>query len=178
VNDFDFGRSHFALFGLPESYRLDMAALEGRYRELQSVYHPDRSASLPDAQKRQSLQIATQINQAFQTLKQPLSRARYLLQLRGVDTQEETNTAMPMDFLMAQMEWRERIADVKASRSIGDLEGLGRELAGEIKTLETELAMALDDKADLPAAASAVRKLKFLEKLDQEIGDAIEMLLD
>src|SRR5690606_15056315 len=78
---FDFSRSHFDLFAQPEMFTIDRAALDARYRELQAQYHPDRYASGSDAEKRLALQVATHINEAYQTLKSPLSRARYLLQL-------------------------------------------------------------------------------------------------
>lgn len=175
---FDFTRDHFQLFGLPRAFRLDAAALESAYRALQSQYHPDRAAALPDADKRLALQAATQINEAFQTLRSPLARGRYLLALADVDTQEETNTAMPAAFLMQQMEWREAIGDAKAARNVDALEALGRELRGEAKRMEAELAAALDERADHATAALLVRKLKFMDKLDREVGDVLDILLE
>ncbi|GLS04944.1 co-chaperone protein HscB [Chitiniphilus shinanonensis] len=173
---FDFAASHFDLFEQPARFAIDARALDARYRALQAQYHPDRYASAGDAEKRLALQIATRVNEAYQILKSPLARGRYLLTLAGVDTQEETNTAMPMDFLMGQMEWREQIAEARASGNVERLEALNTELRGEIGDLEAELGDLLD--ADrLAEAAVAVRKLRFLEKLDQEIGDAIEAAL-
>jgi molecular chaperone HscB len=174
---FDFSSDHFQLFGLPPAFRLDMAALEAAYRALQSQYHPDRAATLADADKRHALQAATQINEAFQTLKSPLARGRYLLALAGIDTQEETNTAMPVDFLMQQMEWREAIGDAKAGADVEALEKLGRSLREEARKMESRLAAALDEQNDHAEAALLVRKLKFMDKLDREIGDVVEMLL-
>ncbi|HEY9102902.1 Fe-S protein assembly co-chaperone HscB [Chitinimonas sp.] len=175
---FDFTQDHFALFGLPRAFRLDAAALENAYRALQSQYHPDRAASLPDADKRLALQAATRVNEAFQVLKSPLARARYLLQLAGVDTQEETNTSMPAAFLMQQMEWREAVADARSEGRVEALDALADELRAETRRLEGDLARGLDDQPDHALVALTVRKLRFLEKLDQEIGDAVELLLD
>ncbi|WP_269533858.1 Fe-S protein assembly co-chaperone HscB [Chitinimonas sp. BJYL2] len=174
----DFSHDHFTLFGLPRSYSLDGAALETAYRALQSLYHPDRAAALADADKRLALQAATRVNEAFQTLKSPLNRARYLLQLAGVDTKEETNTSMPAAFLMQQMEWREAVMDARAAQDMAALDQLAGELAGETRVLEHALARELDTRHDYAAAALIVRKLRFLAKLDQEIGDAVEVLLD
>ncbi|MGL4603501.1 MAG: Fe-S protein assembly co-chaperone HscB [Iodobacter sp.] len=175
--NFDFTQNHFDLFSLPAQFVLDQRLLESNYRALLASCHPDRFASENDARRRLSLQIATQVNEAYQTLKSPLARGRYLLKLSGVDTQEESNTAMPIDFLMNQMEWREAIADAKASQNIESLENIGRELAAETSALEQHLASLLDETHDLSAATVAVRKLRFMEKLEQEIGDAIETLL-
>ncbi|MGQ5523599.1 Fe-S protein assembly co-chaperone HscB [Chitinimonas sp. PSY-7] len=175
---FDFSLDHFSLFGLQRTFALDSAVLESAYRALQTQYHPDRAASLPDADKRQALQAATRVNEAFQLLKSPISRARYLLQLVGVDTQEETNTKMPVAFLMQQMEWRETVADARASQDMPALDQLAEDLGKERRGLEAALVIDLDVQHDYEHAALTVRKLRFLEKLDQEIGDAVEVLLD
>ncbi|STQ89586.1 Fe-S protein assembly co-chaperone HscB [Iodobacter fluviatilis] len=175
--NFDFTQNHFALFDLPARFALDQRSIDSNYRSLLATYHPDRFASENDAVRRMSLQIATQVNEAYQTLKSPIARGRYLLKLAGVDTEEESNTAMPIDFLMNQMEWREAIIDAKATQNIESLENIGRELAAETSALEQHLASLLDETHDLSAASVAVRKLRFMEKLEQEIGDAIETLL-
>ena len=173
----DFTQSHFALFGLPQTFAQDLRLLDARYREQVAAYHPDRFASASDAEKRLSLQAATRVNEAYQTLKNPLTRARYLLELAGVDNQEETNTAMPMDFLMAQMQWREAIEDARAQQNVDALEKLNLDLRAEVEALEAHLAQLLDTMHDFSAAALAVRKLRFFEKLEEEVGNAIEKVL-
>lgn len=177
MTNIDFTRNHFELFEQHARFALDKTALEQRYRALQAEVHPDRHAHLSEAERRLSLQWATQVNSAFQTLKQPLSRARYLLHLKGVDTQEETNTAMPADFLMEQMEWRESIEEARSTQDVVALEGLSRRLQLELQALHDVLTQQIDSENDYTAAALTVRKLKFLEKLDEEIGNAIEAAL-
>jgi molecular chaperone HscB len=173
----EFSQDFFQLFGLPRRFVLDKQQLEQSWRAAAAAVHPDRYASSPDAEKRMALMQATRVNEAYQTLKSPLRRARYLLALQGRDTQEETNTSMPVDFLMAQMEWRENIEEARDDSNVEALEALSGQLRRENRTLVEDLASALDDAGDLDAAALMVRKLRFLEKLDQEIGDAIETLL-
>lgn len=173
----DFSQNHFALFGLPEQFALEARELESRYRALVSEYHPDRAAAGSDTEKRLALQASTQVNEAWQTLKNPLARGRYLLKLRGVDTQEHTNTSMPMDFLMNQMQWREAIEEADANHNLDRLEELSRELRGEIGALEDHLGILLDTDQNNTEAALAVRKLRFLEKLEEEISDAIEQAM-
>ena len=173
----DFSKNHFELFGLPPSFTLDMTQLEQAYRQLQSQVHPDKHAHLGETEKRLALQWATQANHAYQTLRQPLARARYLLQLNGVDTQEETNTAMPADFLMEQMEWREAISDAKAAQDINELEALSHRLRREVQQMQQSVAQLLDEQQAYAKAAELVRKLRFFEKLDSELGDAIEAAL-
>lgn len=173
----DFTQNHFALFGLPQTFSQDARELESRYRTLVAQCHPDRSAAEDETTKRLALQASTRINEAWQTLKSPLARARYLLQLRGVDTQEHTNTAMPMDFLLNQMQWREAIEDAESARNLERLEMLNRELRDEIEAHEANLGALIDQTHDYPEAALSVRKLRFLEKLEEDIGHAIEKIL-
>ncbi|MBI3146871.1 MAG: Fe-S protein assembly co-chaperone HscB [Pseudogulbenkiania sp.] len=175
--NFDFKQDHFSLFGLPRQFALDAGQLDSAWRTVAAQVHPDRFASASDAEKRAALMMATHANEAYRTLKSPLARARYLLLLAGVDTQEDTNTSMPTDFLMAQMEWREAIGDAKDGRDVEALEKLAHELRSDAASLQQHLKAALDDAGDLDGAAVLVRKLRFLEKLEQEIGDAIESLL-
>lgn len=173
----NFNQDFFALFNLPRRFALDRSALDSAYRQIQGEVHPDRFAARPDAERRLALQWATRANEAHQTLRQPLARARYLLALAGVDTAEDTNTAMPAEFLMLQMEWREAMMDARAARDADALETLIREVRADARALEAELAVALDDSGDFAAAASLVRKLRFLEKLEADLGEALEALL-
>src|SRR5436189_3457099 len=103
--------SHFELFGLQPAFALDTEALEKAYREIQSRVHPDRFAHAGDAERRASLQWTTRVNEAFESLKNPVSRASHLLALHGVDVAFETNTAMPPEFLMQQMKLREALEE-------------------------------------------------------------------
>ena len=107
----DFSADHFALFALPRQQALDEAALDQAFRQLQAQVHPDRHARADDAQRRLAMQWSTRVNEAYQTLKSPLRRARYLLTLLGCDPEVENNTAMPADFLLRQMELRETVAE-------------------------------------------------------------------
>jgi len=174
----EFSQNYFELFGLPAAYAIDTSRLDVAYRDVQSQVHPDRFANAPEAERRRSMQWATFANEAYQTLKSPLSRARYLVKLNGVDTEEETNTAMPPDFLMRQMEWREAVVGAKQTRDADALENVARELAGERKVLLSELARCLDVAKDYHGAAGAVRKMRFLEKLEEEISGTLELLED
>jgi molecular chaperone HscB len=170
----DFQKNFFQLFGLPERYRLDRGELSQRYRMLQNEVHPDKFADRPEAERRLSMQWTTQINEAYQTLGNAVQRGRYLLRQHGVDTQEETNTAMPADFLMQQMEWREAIEEARNASDLAALEGLETRLQHEVRELEAQLAANIDDHADYQAAAGDVRKLRFLEKLAEDIASAFD----
>lgn len=168
-------RDHFSLFGLPRSQGLDVDRLDALYRDIQAKVHPDRHAHLSDAEKRMAMQWATQVNEAWQTLRDPLRRARYLLQLAGHDVALESNTAMPADFLMAQMELRERVAEAKAAGDADTLDALHRELKKTVRGEHDALRAALDG-GDPARAGALVRQLMFQEKLLAEIDDALAAL--
>ena len=169
-------QNHFELFGLNAAFDIDTPQLEQAYRKLQAEVHPDRFAAASEQERLQSLQWATCVNEAYQTLKNPLFRARYLLQLAGYDTGEESNTAMPAAFLMRQMEWREAIEEARHAADIEALDALGRELRHEEEALKRNLAAKLDQHPDYAAASETVRKLRFLDKVQAEIDSAIETL--
>lgn len=172
----DFQQNHFRLFGLEPTFRLDGAALESQYRALQAEVHPDKAAHLGEAGQRVAMQQSTRVNEAYQTLKSPLRRARYLLSLHGVDTQEETNTAMPVDFLMAQMELREALEAAVSARDADALDALETHMKTETRQLEAQLAVKIDADQDYAAAAGLVRKLRFMEKLAEEINSAYDQI--
>ena len=163
--------SHFELFGLPPAFAVDAAALDRAYRGIQSRVHPDRFAHAGDAGRRASMQWTTRVNEAYRTLKSPVQRARYLLELNGVDVGFETNTRMPADFLLRQLELRETLAGAKLPEA---LDALLAEVRREQRLLEQGIAQLIDDRKDYAAAAGEVRKLMFLDKLAAEIDLAYE----
>ncbi len=164
-------QNHFDLFGLPPSYSIEEEALERSYREIQSKVHPDRFAHAGDAERRASLQWTTRVNEAFQILKNPVARARHLLELHGVDVAFETNTAMPPEFLMQQMELREALEEAKTPAALDQMrKGLRQEKAA----LQDQIGQAIDSRKDYAGAAGLVRKLQFLDRLDEEIDSAYE----
>ena len=173
---FSLEKNHFDLFGLSPAFQLDLTQLEQSYRDIQAQVHPDKHAHLGDVERRLAMQWSTHANEAYQTLRQPLARARYLLQLNGVESDEHSNTAMSPAFLMEQMEWREAIGDAKAAEALDELEHLAGRLRAEIRERQERLQQALDVERDFAQAAEQVRELKFMEKLREEIHFALEAL--
>jgi molecular chaperone HscB len=167
-------QSHFKLFGLAPAFALEHEALERCYRQIQSQVHPDRFAHAGDAERRASLQWTTRVNEAYRTLKDPVQRARHILELHGVDVAFETNTQMPTDFLMQQLELREELESAVAAKDPASLDRLRATLSASKAALETEVAEAIDGRQEFEGAAGPVRKLMFLDRLDGEIDAAYE----
>ena len=168
-------KNHFELLDLPTQFEVDFNLLDQHYRQLQNEVHPDRFVTAPANERMQSMQIATQANEAYQTLKNTTARARYLLQLQGVETLEESNTAMPADFLMLQMEWRETIEDAISNKDVEALDCLLTEIKQNAKQLAIHLKQYFDEKA-YALASAIVRKLSFIDKISIDIHRAIETL--
>jgi molecular chaperone HscB len=172
----DFGADHFTFFGLAPVFRIDSQALDERFREAQARVHPDRFAHAGKAERRVSLQWATRVNEAYQTLKNPLPRARYLLDRAGQDMGQGNSAAMPPEFLMEQMEWREAVAEARQARELAGLEDLRQRVRQRMNENYGRLAELLDDERDYAAAADRVRRLMFLEKLLSEIDEGMAAL--
>ncbi|MDP3125257.1 MAG: Fe-S protein assembly co-chaperone HscB [Thiobacillus sp.] len=172
----DFTQTHFALFDLPVAYALDREQLDRAYRELQNTVHPDRFAAQSDAEQRVAMQWATQANEAYRTLKHPVERGVYLLQLQGIDALDAHNTQMAPAFLMQQMEWREAIDDARVAKRVDVLDALMNELRITHRLIESQLVELLDVKQDFEGAREAVRQLRFMDKLIAEVGDVYEEL--
>ncbi len=166
-------QNHFDLFQLPARFTLDMGALDAAYRDVQGQVHPDRFVNATDAEKRVAMQWATRANEAYQTLKNPQKRARYLCEMNGVDLQTESNTAMPMDFLMQQMEWREALGEARAGKDVEALEALDEQVKAERKS-RLDLVGSELDAGDFQQAAQGVRALMFLDKFGEEVHHAFE----
>ena len=171
-------QGYFELFGLDSKFNIDVAMLESNFRKIQSDSHPDRFVTATPAEKLKSMQLATLANEGYQTLKQPANRAKYLLELQGIEAISETNTAMPMDFLMQQLEWREAIDDAKNAKDISGLDNLLRQMQQEANALNTTLTLLIDKNHDYQAATEATRKLIFIDKVCMDINKVIEKLED
>lgn len=174
-------QNHFELFDLPLSFEVDKQLLSERYRELQRAVHPDKFANASDRERRLSVQKAAQINEAFQVLKAPQARARYLLELQGVAFDAEQDTTMDPMFLMEQMELREALSEVgdnsdplsALSKIMGDIKKRLQDIEAQLQTLFAQGALS---DAQKNQGKQLVHKLQFLNKLQQEAEDKEETL--
>jgi molecular chaperone HscB len=169
-------QNYFALFQLPQQFNIAPATLDTNYRKLLAEVHPDKFVNGSAAERMQSMQLATLANEAYQTLKQPTARARYLLQLAGVATDEENNTAMPADFLMAQMEWREAMDDARSAKDIAALDALLADMKAQALALQQQVADQITQAPE--QAAMTVRKLQFIDKVSGDVHALIAQLED
>jgi molecular chaperone HscB len=167
----------FELFDLPQRFALDRAELDARWKALQRQAHPDRFAAEGGAAQRLAMQWSVRINEAYQRLKLPLSRATYLCQLRGVNIDLQNNTAMPTAFLMQQMQWHEALQDVQ---SLQEAQTLCDALQTEEQQMLAELARCLDEREGeaqaTQGAAEQVRALLFVQRLLDQVNQKMDGL--
>jgi molecular chaperone HscB len=172
-------QNYFELFGLEPGFDLDPRYLAERYRELQRQVHPDRFASASDQERLLSVQQAAQVNEAYQTLKSPLPRARYLLELLGVSMNDRDTTMDPL-FLMEQIELREALAAVRGQ---GDPFAALMALRDTIEAKERAYIASLGtaftsgDAVALEGARVTVRKMQFMVRLNSEVEELEEELV-
>ncbi|WP_293746014.1 co-chaperone HscB [uncultured Paraglaciecola sp.] len=164
--------NYFELFNMPVSFDVDLSVLPQTYQQLQRLTHPDKFASGSEQQKLVAIQKNAQVNDAYSVLKSPLSRAEYILSLRGIDLQHEQQTIKDTSFLMQQMEWREELAEVdQQSDPLNVLSALEDEISQTIKSDLAQLkAFLASEEVDAEKqAADIIRQLKFLYKMLSEI---------
>ena len=169
----DFSQNYFELFGLQANFDIDSADLRRAQQRLQSTYHPDRFAAASGQEKRLSVQMASLINQAYQTLRDPVKRSRYLLEIRGVELPDDSQTTADHAFLMEQIELREAIDTARqAEDALDRCWGLARQLDQRSTELERAFVSALETD-DTAAAIDGSRKLQFIQRIRQQLDDVL-----
>jgi molecular chaperone HscB len=174
----DFKQDYFQLFDLPLQFALDQAQLGARYRQLQGELHPDRYAGASAVEQRMAVQYSALVNEAYATLRKPLGRALYLLELAGMTQEEISGQKIDGGFLIEQMELREKLESMHGLVDPDTvLDHLVTEINADIKAHQAEFATAyLASK--LPAAAGACVKMQYLEKLLLEAEQIESDLMD
>lgn len=163
----------FTLFDLPPRFAQDAVELDARWKDLQRQAHPDNFAASGVAAQRVAMQWSARINEAYRRLRDPLRRAGYLCELRGVPLAAESNTAMPAEFLQQQMEWREALDE---AQDCAGLERIARQADAARRQALAALEQTLDHQRDWLAAARQVRALMFVERFASEVQERLDRL--
>lgn len=173
----DFSENYFELFGLDVAFDIDAQRLGNQRRSLQQSLHPDNFVGGSDAEKRFSMQAASLVNEAYKVLSEPLHRATYLLKLKDIDLDVETDTRMAPEFLMAQMEFREELETISSAVDpYAKVDSVRAELRDQVRLVSQTFSDAFS-RESLDDAREAARQWQFLHKLERELDD-IEADLD
>jgi molecular chaperone HscB len=137
---------YFTFFGLTRRLNLDVATLEKDFYELSRKLHPDLNARAGSQEQEWSLQQSSLLNDAYRTLKDPILRTQYLLQLEGVELEEQSKTAteqarasgtmkkqiVPPDLLEEVFELNLQLEELRMQKKMGEddpalIEEIGRQ---------------------------------------------------
>jgi len=158
--------NHFQRLGVEQSYDVNVANLDQMYFDLQRQLHPDRFAAKTAKEKALSQQQATAVNDAYETLKDPLKRADYMVHIQGVDVLPEgCNLVHDQTILIEAMEMRERLA---MAETLSDLRSISAETKAEDEKVVKSLSKAFHD-GDLEEASHLTTRLKYLHKMMDEV---------
>ena len=170
-------QNYFELFQLPQGFELDQGALLAAYRKVQQQVHPDKFAGLPAAEQRMAVQFAALVNQAFDTLRHSVKRAEYLMSLAGHEQSMQNSSTTDPDFLVQQMQWRERLADCQDEADpLAALDALRQQAKAAMSALEGAFSAAFK-ATDWPLARQILGKMMFVNKLLADIHQHEDLYL-
>ena len=130
---------YFTVFGLARNPMLDEQALANTYYALSRQLHPDLHQTGPAEEQEASLQNTAVVNRAYRTLRDPVQRGRYWIELNGEQLGKENNK-VPPDLALLVFEVQEKLADVREAQSAGTDDAL--------TGLKAELTQVRDDLDD------------------------------
>jgi len=168
---------HYALFDLQPAFDIDSELLSSRYRDLARKVHPDRFADADEAEQRRAIERSANLNEAYQTLRSPSHRARYLLTLEGRELPLEATVQDPA-FLMQQMQWREELEDLHEDADLSGIASFKARLKAAQQDLHDSFSRIWRDETQREQAERLVRRMQFLDKLTQEVRQLEERLDD
>lgn len=170
--------SFFELLGLPERFDLDRALIEHAYLERSKETHPDRFATAPVGERLDALQRSMALNDAYRTLRKPVSRAEYLLQRHGLTIGDNERIA-DHDFLMKILSLREELAEARGEGRTDEVARLERTMKTHHKALLASLAGSFarvegGDREALPAVKQTLIELRYVDRYLEECNAALD----
>ncbi len=167
----DFSQNYFELFGLDPVFELDSQRLQAEQQRLQATYHPDRYISADERDKRLSTQVASWVNQAYETLQDPIKRSRYLLEICGATIPDDSSTTSDTEFLMEQIELREEVESCRHSDDpLQQCEQIETRLEQRADQLAAEFVSHFEAR-DLDTAMLSSRKMQFIQRIQQQLSE-------
>ena len=167
----DLSQTYFELFGINPAFDIDSSRLHAEQQRLQAAYHPDRYVSASEHDKRISVQVASWINQAYETLQDPVKRSRYLLEISGATIPDESSTTSDAEFLMEQIELREEVESCRHSDDpLQQCERIENRLEQTAAQLANEFVLHFEAQ-DLDNAMLISRKMQFIQRIQQQLSE-------
>ena len=167
-------QNFFELFDLKKSFNLDENVLLRAYQREISRFHPDKFSTNSESDQLQALQNTALINSAYSTLKSPLNRAEYILNMEGINPFDEMDTSMDSNFLLSQIELREDLEFIKEQKDSQALDDFIHRIKSFIKDNVLSISDAFTNLWDLKLATMLVRELKFYEQLNKDANSLMD----
>ena len=155
---------HFARLGLPAALDLEPATLDRAYFALQRQWHPDRFVAKPPDERARASAEAAALNDAYRTLKDPLSRAIYFATLKGIELPGDGKTIDDPELLMEVMDAREELHEASSVAEVDALATFAREDLQKALAGLPRLFLANDK----PAIRKTLLRLRYLDKFAEE----------
>jgi len=167
----DLKQNYFELFGLDLKFDIDLKQLHSEQQRLQAIFHPDRFVRASDQEKRLSVQQASWVNEGYETLSNPVRRARYMLQLSGLELNDESETTSDTGFLMEQIAIREEIDECHSNADpLSCCEHIAARLRNRADQFGAEFVASFSQGA-LDQARLSSRKMQFVARILEQLMD-------
>jgi molecular chaperone HscB len=173
------GADFFAFFGLPRKLTLDSEALEQRFHSLSWKLHPDHFARASEEERQLSLDLSSQLNDAYRTLRDPVARVEYLLSLSAMRKEGQKKQQAPPELLEEVFELNESLDELREARASGGSAEQMKSLRAKLETAQHKFESALAevdqelglvstdwDKA-LDSGADEAAKKKLMERMNE-----------
>jgi molecular chaperone HscB len=176
------GADYFAFFGVPRKLTLDLETLEQRFHSLSWKLHPDHFVRASEDEKQLSLDLSSQLNDAYRTLRDPVARVEYLLSLNGMRKEGQKKQQAPPELLEEVFELNESLDELREARASGGnaaqmpglrakLESAQHKFESSLADVDRELArVSADWDAALDSAAEEGAKKKLMERMNEVLN--------
>ena len=176
------GGDFFAFFGLPQKLTVEPAALEQKFHSLSWKLHPDHFARASEAERQHSLDLSSELNDAYRTLRDPVSRVEYLLSLSGMRKEGQKKQQAPPELLEEVFELNEALDEMREARSSGGspaqmaglrakLESAQHKFESSLAEVDRELAVVSKEwDAALDSAAEDATRKKAMERMNEVLN--------
>jgi molecular chaperone HscB len=171
------GTDFFAFFGLPQKLRLDVADLEKRFHQLSWKLHPDNFTREDEHERNLSLELSSQLNDAYRTLRDPIRRVEYLLLQAGMRKEGQHKQQAPPELLEEVFELNEWLDELRSARQSGDgellglrakLESAGKHFEDKLAEVDADLDRVFAEwDAAIDAGADDAAKKKLMERMNE-----------
>jgi molecular chaperone HscB len=175
------GADFFSFFGLPHKLSLDLDTLEQHFHSLSWKLHPDHFARATENERQYSLDLSSQLNDAYRTLRDPVGRVEYLLMLSGLRKEGQKKQQAPPELLEEVFELNESLDELREARASGEtaqmpqlrakLEAAQHKFESSLADVDGELAKVSSDwDAALDASADEPAKKRLMDRMNEVLN--------